>query len=81
MVLPILRYLFALLKPLTARASFRFLALSYRPARRSERMKSDADNFHDTLPLKSAAGPTGRRWNGSEKIQLTCLVRRELLNV
>jgi hypothetical protein len=56
---PILRYLFALLEPVTACAFFRFLALSYRERGGSERMETDAGNFYDTPPLELAGQADG----------------------
>jgi len=49
---PILRYLFALLKPGNGACLFRFLVLSYR------KPIPKADNFHDTPAQVSGHGPT-----------------------
>jgi hypothetical protein len=52
---PILRYLFALLEPGNSVRLFPLFGPIVSGARCGERMKSDAGNFNDTLPLELAA--------------------------
>jgi hypothetical protein len=57
---PILRYLFALLEPGDGVRLFPLFGPVVSRARCGERMKSDADNFYDSLPLELAGRADGQ---------------------